>query len=301
MAAIHTTNNWPHHTTLRQIDMVMFHQLEERAGVGRELFNVRDSAQYQEDTVTVGGIGIMEQLLEGEGLSYVATNEGFRQTFTHLDYGNAMRVTRRMLREDQYGSMEELAIELALAAIATEETILANHFNRGFDSGYTGPDGKELFATDHLRENGATYKNELTTAADLSDTAIEQAYIDFSDFRTGGGRRAVIEPRHLLVPKELRFDAARYAQSSGRPDDDTNAINVLQNLFEVRVWHYLTDTDAWFLLADKNDHGLRLYEREAFWTDYEYDFDTKDYKVSGMFAQSSAWSDPRGVFGSPGV
>ena len=301
MADIHTTANWPHHTTLREIDMVMFHQLEERAGIGREIFNVRDSSQYQEDFVTVGGIGIMEQLLEGQALNYVATNEGFRQTFTHLDYGNAMRVTRRMLREDQYGSMEELAIELALAGIATEETLLANHFNRGFSNSYTGADGKELFATDHIRENGETYANELSSAADLSQTAIEQAYIDFSDFRTGGGRRLQIEPEWLLVPKEQRFEAARYAESGQEPENDSNATNVLENLFRVRVWNYLTDTDAWFLGAAKQYHKLLMYEREEFWTDYEYDFDTKDYKVSGMFAQSSGWGDPRGVFGSPGI
>lgn len=301
MADIHTTANWPHHTTLREIDMVMFHQLEERAGIGREIFNVRDSSQYQEDFVTVGGIGIMEQLLEGQALNYVATNEGFRQTFTHLDYGNAMRVTRRMLREDQYGSMEELAIELALAAIATEETLLANHFNRGFSSTYTGPDGKELFATDHIRENGDTYANELSSAADLSQTSLEQAYIDFSDFRTGGGRRLQIEPEALVVPKEQRFEAARYAESDKEPENDSNATNVLENLFRVRVWNYLTDADAFFLTAAKQYHKLLMYEREEFWTDYEYDFDTKDYKVSGMFAQSSGWGDPRGVFGSPGI
>ena len=72
-------------------------------------------------------------------------------------------------------------------------------------------------------------------------------------------------------------------------------------MFDVQVWNYLTDTDAWFMLAEKSDHFLLLYDREPFWTDYEYDFDTKDYKISGMYAQSSGWADPRGVFGSPGV
>jgi len=67
------------------------------------------------------------------------------------------------------------------------------------------------------------------------------------------------------------------------------------------VWNYLTDTDAWFLSAAKGEHELNLYTREEFWTDYETDFDTKDVKVSGMFAESSGWSDPRGFFGSPGA
>ena len=111
----------------------------------------------------------------------------------------------------------------------------------------------------------------------------------------------VIEPKHLLVPKELRFEAYRYTNSSQQPEDDSNAANPLNGLLDVTVWNYLTDTDAWFLLAEKSDHYMLLYDRENFWTDYEYDFDTKDYKISGMYAQSSGWGDPRGVFGSPGV
>lgn len=302
MASIHTTGSWPFHTTLRDIDMVIFHEWMERSVVGREIFNVRESSQYQEDTLTVGGVGIMSQKLEGQPLNYVANNEGFRETFTHLDYGSGMRITRNMLRDDLYATMEQLAVELARSARATEETILANHFNNGFDStAATGPDGIELFATNHVREDGSTYANELSSSADLSQTSLEQALIDFSDFRDGGGKRVAIEPKCLLVPKELRFEAHRLIKSSLVSENDTNASNPLNNLLDVRVWNYLTDTDAWFILADKSDHYLLLYDREEFWTDYEYDFDTKDYKISGMFAQSSGWADPRGVFGSPGV
>ena len=301
MASIHRTSNWPRHTQLREIDMVIFHEWEERPPVGREIFNVRESSQYQEDTLTAGGIGLLEELQEGQALNYLSTEEGFRQTYTHLDYGNAFRVTRRMLREDKYGTMEELATELALAARATEDTLLANHFNRGFNGSYTGPEGKVLFATDHVREDGGAYSNRLTDHADLAQASLEQANIDFSDFRTGGGRRLVIEPACLVVPKELKFEAHRLIKSTLQSEDDTNAVNAVKDLHDVLVWNYLTDTDAWFLCAAKANHKLLLYDREEFWTDYEYDFDTKDYKCSGMFAQSSGWSDARGVFGTAGV
>ena len=301
MANIHRTSNWEHHTQLRQVDMVVFNDWEERAGVGREIFNVRESSQYQEDTLTAGGIGTLSQLAEGEALTYLSTNEGFRNTYTHLDYGNAFRITRRMLREDLYGTMEELASELALAARATEEVILAGHFNNGFDSGFTGPDGVELFSRAHVREDGGVGANEPSTDADLTQAGIEQGFIDFSDFRTGGGRRLVIEPACLVVPKELRFDAHQQMQSQYEPANANNAVNPVAGLVDVKVWHYLTDTDAWFLTAEKRNHKMVLYDREQFWTDYEYDFDTKDYKVSGMFAQSSGWADWRGVYGSTGA
>lgn len=301
MASVHTIGAFPFSATLRDIDRVIFHEWMERSVIGRSLFNVRSSGQYQEDTLTIGGVGIMSQKLEGQPIDYVTNNEGFRNTYTHLDYGSGMRVTRNMLRDDLYASMEKLAVELARSARATEETILANHFNNGFDSSYTGADGVELFSTAHVREDGSTYANELSSAADLSQTSLEQALIDFSDFRDGGGKRVAIEPKCLLVPKELRFEADRLLRSTLQSEDNTNAINAVNGLLDVQVWNYLTDTDGWFILADKADHELLLYDREEFWTDYEYDFDTKDYKITGLFAQSSGWSDPRGIFGSPGV
>jgi len=301
MASIHTIGAFPFSATLRDIDRVIFHEWMERSVIGRSIFNVRSSSQYQEDTLTIGGVGIMSQKLEGQPIDYVTNNEGFRNTYTHLDYGSGMRVTRNMLRDDLYASMEKLAVELARSARATEETILANHFNNGFDSDYTGADGVELFSTAHVREDGSTYANELSSAADLSQTSLEQALIDFSDFRDGGGKRVAIEPRCLLVPKELRFEADRLLRSTLQSEDNTNAINAVNGLLDSQVWNYLTDTDGWFILADKADHELLLYDREEFWTDYEYDFDTKDYKITGLFAQSSGWSDPRGIFGSPGV
>lgn len=301
MASIHTIGAFPFSATLRDIDRVIFHEWMERSVIGRSIFNVRSSSQYQEDTLTIGGVGIMSQKLEGQPIDYVTNNEGFRNTYTHLDYGSGMRVTRNMLRDDLYASMEKLAVELARSARATEETILANHFNNGFNSSYTGADGVELFSTAHVREDGSTYANELSSAADLSQTSLEQALIDFSDFRDGGGKRVAIEPRCLLVPKELRFEADRLLRSTLQSEDNTNAINAVNGLLDSQVWNYLTDTDGWFILADKADHELLLYDREEFWTDYEYDFDTKDYKITGLFAQSSGWSDPRGIFGSPGV
>jgi phage major head subunit gpT-like protein len=301
MASIMETSAWANHTTLRGIDIVIFDEWEQRPRKGREIFNVRTSTQYREDTQTAGGAGIMPEVAEGQGLAYVSLNEGFRQTFTHVDYGNGMRITRRMFREDLYGTMEQQAAELGRMAVATEETLLANHLNNGFDSGFTGADGVELFSSAHVREDGSTYANELSSSADLSQTSLEQAHIDFSDFRDGGGKRLMIEPELLVIPKELRFEAHRYLKSMYSPENDTNASNPLYDSTSAAVWHYLTDTDAWFLVAKKSDHFLLLYERETPWTDYEEEFETKDHKVSLMFSQSSGWSDPRGVFGVAGV
>jgi len=296
MAGIEMTANWEQHTLLRGINDVMFHKWDERSAVGRMLFNVEDSSQYREHSLTVGGVNLMQQITEGEQVTYLTNNEGFLQTYTHLDYANGFRVTRRMYRDEMYGTIEKLAKELSYASDATEETILANHFNRAETAGYTGADGVTLSSASHVREDGTTYSNQLSSAADLSQTSLEQAMIDFSDFRSGGGRRLSIQPKILLVPKEEGFNADRLISSRQMPEDSTNAINPLNGKVQLVVWHYLTDADRCFLLSDKEDHSLTLFTREEPWSDYEYDFDTSDYKIKMSFAQSSGWGDPKGVF-----
>lgn len=301
MAALHETTMWPNHMTLRGIDAVFFDEWTQRKKVGRSIFNVKSSDQYREHTLTVGGVGLMQQMDEGEQLTYISNNEGFLQTFTHVDYGNGMRATRRVKRDDLYGSMSKQARELGRSAAATEETTLANHFNRGFSASYTGADGVELFSLLHVREDGTTWANEPTSDADLSQTSLEQGLIDFSNQRDGGGKRIAIEAKKLIVPKELMFEAKRYMKSSKGPENDLNAINPIEGELDIVVWQYLTDTDAWFICSDKKEHGLCMYTREEPWTDFIDDFDTKDTKVSVMYSQSSGWSYPQGVYGSKGA
>lgn len=303
MPSIARTANFPNDTTLRGIHLICYQGWSERDPVGRSLFNVYDSNQYREHILTFGGIGILDTKTEGEAVNYTSPVEGFLSTFTHTVYAKGLRFTYEQWTDDLYGVMEDSPSELGMAAYATEETVLANHFNNGFtSSAAVGADGKELFATDHVREDGGSYRNELSTAADLTATSLEQALIDFRNFRSGGGRRLQIQPKTLLVPPDLQFDAARILKSTNRPEDDTNAINPINGLgLELKVWDYLTDTDAWFLMADKSNHKMVMYEREPFTTSDVFDFDTGDIKFKGSFRFSSGWGDPRGVYGSPGA
>jgi len=104
------------------------------------------------------------------------------------------------------------------------------------------------------------------------------------------------------VSPDNQFNAARILDSNQTPEDNTNAVQPVNGLgLTMQVWDYLTDTDAWFLLASNDNHKLNLYERESFTTSDVYDFDTGDIKFKGLFRQSSGWADPRGVFGSPGA
>jgi len=289
-------------TTTRGIHMVCYQSWAERPAVGRDIFSVYDSNQYREHILTFGGTGVFAQTAEGTAVTYNSPVEGYLSTFTHLKYSDGLRFTEEMWGDDLNGVMEDSPAELGEGAWATEETVLANHFNNGFDSSAaTFADGVAFFDTAHVRENGETYRNEPTTAADLSTSSVEAALIDFRNFRSGGGRRLSISPECLLVPPDLEYRARRIMGSSQTPENDSNAIQPIKGVLEVKVWDYLTDTNAWFILANKNQHKMVMYERQPFTTSDVVDFDTGDLKFKAVFRQSSGMGDPRGVYGSPGA
>ena len=296
------TTNHVNTTQTRGIHMVVYQAWTERPAVGREIFNVYDSDQYREHVMTYGGTGLFAQTAEGTAVTYNAPVEGYLTTFTHLKYTDGLRFTEEMWGDDLYGVSEDSPRELGEGAHATEETVLANHFNNGFDSSAaTFADGVAFFDTAHVRENGETYRNEPSTAADLSTSSVEAALIDCRNFRTGGGRRLSIDMKTLLVPPDLFYRASRIMGSSQTPENDTNAIQPIKGVLDVKQWDYLTDTNAWFILPDKKDHHMNVYVRQDFTTSDVVDFDTGDLKFKGVFRQSSGMGDPRGVYGSPGA
>jgi len=304
-----TTANFPNLTTLRGIEMVIQHDWDRREAVGRKIFNVRNSTQYQEDTQTVGSTPAFYVKPEGEPVSYTTIPEGFRETFTHINYALGLRLTEEMMDDELYGVMEDMGKDLAFSAHATEEQLLASHIVNGWaSSGYTGYDGQTLFSSAHVREDGSTYANEPSSLADLSKTTLEAGLIAFRNFRDGAGKRLAIRPEYLIVPPDQQFTAARLVQSTQNPTvdysgsgDSESAINPIADTgIKVVVWDYITDSDCWVLAAKKDKHKLMLYERKPFGTDSIYDFDTGDYKIKGSFRQSSGWADARGIYGSDG-
>ena len=273
-----------------------------------DIFEKMNSGRAFEEEAGVTGFGLAAVKTEGAGIAYDEQSQGFVSRYTHITYGLGFIITREMY-EDGIAVTVALrrANALAFSIRQTKEIIGANILNRAFNSSYTmgtNSDGKELCATDHPNMNGGTWRNELSTAADLSEAALEQACIDIAGFTTDRGLKIAIMPQALIIPSTLEFDAFRILESIGRTGTSNNDINAIKasNKFPggVKVNHYLTDTDAWFIKTNCPD-GLKYMERrpDAFGT--ENDFDTENAKFKATFRGSFGWSDPRGIFGSPGA
>ena len=267
-------------------------------------FDITKSSLAFEEEVGATGFGLAQVKPEGSSITYDDMSQGFVTRYTHITYSLGFIVTREM-KEDGIAVTKSIARagSLAFSNRQTKETICANIFNRAFNSSYVGGDGKEMCATDHPNKSGGTWRNELSTAADLSEAALEQAYIDIEDFKNDRGLLISVHPTHLLIPSELRFEADRILESPLRVAVANNDINALKNTGAIggyMVNNYLTDADAWFLKTDCPD-GLRYFERRGDELDLDSDFDTENAKFKSTMRFSVGHTDPRGVFGSPGA
>jgi len=273
-----------------------------------DIFEKATSIRAFEEEVGVTGFGLAQIKAEGDGIAYDDQGQGYVNRYTHITYGLGFIITKEM-HDDGISVTVALrrASALAFSMRQTKETVGANVLNRAFNSLYTmgaNSDGKELCATDHPNKSGGTWRNELETAADLSEASLEQACIDIGALKTDRGLTIAIRPIKLIIPTALEFDAYRILKSIGRVDTANNDINALRASGKipqgVKVNHYLTDADAWFLKTDCPD-GTKYLERRADAFGSESDFDTENARFKATFRGSFGWSDGRGIFGSAGA
>jgi len=269
-----------------------------------KLFEQFKSTRQFEEDVGVSSFGLAVVKPEGAPIYYDSERQAFITRYQHVTYALGFIITREIMEDDQYDVVgQRKAQGLAFSMRQSKEIIAANVYNRAFNSSYTGGDGKELLATDHPLFAGGTWANELSTAADLSEASLEQAHIDIAGFTNDRGLLISVRPKALIIPRQLMFEAKRITAPTGRPGTDTNDVNAMKAMGlvpEVVVNHYLTDTDAWFLRTDA-PHGMKYFERRGDSFDMDNDFDTENAKYKATARYSFGWTDPRGLFGSPGA
>jgi phage major head subunit gpT-like protein len=270
------------------------------------IFNMLGSEKAVERDVLASGLGMMIAGTEGEAVSYDDMKQGYAKDYLHTHYRLGCIITSDLI-EDGNGLQvaEQRAKELGRSYAVTRNFVSSNVLNRAFNSTYTGGDGKELCATDHESRAG-TFSNELATAADLSEAALEQVDLEMSDIRNDRGLRIDIAPTSLIVPRALRFEAHRILNSTLQPFTADNTANALKdmNVYSggIVVWDYLTDADAFFVLTSENPgNGLKMFTRKNLTLTNDTHFDTDNVKFKGHARFSVGWTDPRGIYGSPGA
>lgn len=270
-----------------------------------KLFDKFTSRRNFELDVGTSGFGLLVAKPEGSPVTYDTERQGFTTTYRHVVYALGFIITQEMIDDDLYDVVApRRAQELAFSARQTKEVNGANVYNRAFNAAYVGGDGVSLLNAAHPNVAGGTWSNVLSTASDLSEAALEQACIDISLLQNDRGLLISLVGEQLIIPPQLEFEAARILKTQYRVGTNNNDINALKELGKFRkghvVNHYLTDADAWFIRTNA-PHGMKYFERKADSFTMDNDFDTENMKFKVMGRYSFGWTDPRGLFGSPGA
>jgi phage major head subunit gpT-like protein len=293
---------------LPALDELIFNKYDRWPPQFTQIFRMMTSKRSIEQTSEIAGLGTFAVVGEGENVRYDEAVPGFNKTYVHAQYGLGFKLTRIMVDDDKWGIINKLASDLGRSAKETREIFAAGIFNNGFDTNYPGPDGKPLFATDHpiVKTNGVQ-PNTLAVAADLDIASLELALTDFRKMKDPSGKKIRLRPSRLVVPPDLEFVSSEIMNAKERSDTANHTPNAFKNRIgmpsfdQVVVWDYLTDPDAWFITAEPSETELRFYDREAFNTVHDVDFDSRSIKTAGWMRFTAGWSSFYGVYGSPGA
>ena len=269
-----------------------------------EIFDEESSDRAFEEEVMLAGFSTAPSKSEGGAISFDDAQETFTSRYTHETIALAFSITEEAIEDNLYDRLSSRYTKaLARSMANTKQVKAANVLNRAFNSSFAGGDGKELCATDHPTIFG-TVKNELSTAADLSETSLEQALIDINAFTDERGLKVAARGVKMIIPSELQFTAERIMNSANRVGTADNDINAVKSMGMIpqgySVNNYLTDSDAFFIITDV-PNGLKYFERSPIKTSMEGDFDTGNVRYKARERYSFGFSDFRGIFGSPGA
>src|SRR3990167_2452196 len=185
----------------------------------RKFLYVDTSEKAYEEDGLMSGFGAAVVKPEGGAITYDSGQEAWVSRYVHETVALAFAITEEAEEDGLYGKLgAKYARELARSMQYTKEVKSADILNRAFNASYLGGDGLELCSTLHTLVGGGTFRNELATAADFSETSFEDALIDIAGFTDERGKPIMATANRIIVPRQLEFDVCRIIDNPNRPD-----------------------------------------------------------------------------------
>jgi len=268
-----------------------------------EIYTNENSDRAFEEEVMLSGFANAQVKGEGAGVSFDEAQETFTARYTHETVALAFAITEEAIEDNLYDRLAARYTKALARSMSNAKQVKAvEPLVNGFGTFKSG-DGVALFSASHPTVAG-TFKNTLTTAADLNETSLEQSMIDIAAMTDERGLRVAARGTKMIIPSELQFTAERLMKSQGRTGTADNDINAIVSMGMIpqgyRVNNYLTDTDAFYILTDV-PNGMKMFTRAPLNTAMEGDFDTGNVRYKARERYSFGVSDPRGIFASPGA
>jgi hypothetical protein len=271
----------------------------------KEIYETETSERSFEEETKLSGFSAAAVKNEGAPIQYDNAQEAFTARYTHVTIAQGFSLTEEAIEDNLYDSLSARYTKaLARSMAYTKQVRAASVLNNGFSNNFPGGDGVALFSTQHPLVSGGTNSNRPATGADLNETSLEAAVIQIAQWTDERSLLIAAKPKKLIVPPQLQFVATRLLETQLRTGTTDNDINAIVNNGSIpegyTVNNYLTDTNAWFLTTDV-PNGMKHFVRTPLSNSMDGDFDTGNVRYKSRERYSFGFSDPLGMFASPGA
>jgi hypothetical protein len=271
----------------------------------KEIYETETSERSFEEETKLSGFSAAPVKNEGQALRYDNAQEAWTARYNHETIALGFSLTEEAIEDNLYDSLSARYTKgLARAMAYTKQVKAAAVLNNGFSSAFPGGDGVALFSTSHPLINGSVNGNTPSTAADLNETSLENAVIQIAAWTDERGLLIAAKPKKLIVPPALQFVATRLLETELRVGTTDNDINAIKNNGSIpegyTINNFLTDTNGWYLTTDV-PNGMKHFVRTPLSNSMDGDFDTGNVRYKSRERYSFGFSDPLGMYGSPGA
>lgn len=276
--------------------------------------NIRVQRNPNDIIATFWGGGFYKRHGEWQKADVFEPGMGWKIVVKTFLYKNAFQVADENLVFGDGGYIAMQMRTLGAYGIQTVDNIWVNILNNGFDPAYPVYDGQPLFSINHpYKGTGGVFANRPATGSDLTQDSLLEGMNYFLNMRTDDGMAFSMTPKFLIVHTSQYYQAIRMLSIPTQLGQANPAIpNVLFGTpyggLTVLTSAKLTDTNAWFLLADRSEvsgmgHGLDLWftpngQPSTKTVRLE---DPDAYKYIGKLRAGTVVTKVRGAWGNPGA
>jgi hypothetical protein len=280
------------------LDTVIGLHFKEQPTMFSQFLNMKTTDSGWIDFATVSEYGLFSQKPELVNAEFDDVIQGPTARATVLTFAKRTLVSEEAIDDKRVqGIIENQLPGILKSGRATQEILGHDLLNSAFSDVIT-PDGQPLISASHVNLSGTAGDNLET--GDLTQGSLELAVTKIKNQYNDRNLPIMQVPMTLIVHPSNEWAAKVILGTPNVVGSEFNDINPMasQNL-KLIVSPYLTDPDAWFVLADT--HGLNWYTRKAMsnWTTKNED--NFSMQIGAKFRVAQAATDWRGIVGSAGV
>ena len=301
-------------TMLPVLEELFRTQFEQHPSRRSELFKMVSTERDIWQSTELHDLDLFKEIAEGAEYSFVRGQQGADKTLKPVKFGLGFSISEEAVDDGKFDMIADHVRRLAESGKESQEIQSMNIFNNGFTTETTA-DGVSLFNTSHPLPSGGSYRNKLTVDADLSATSLETMLTDYEvEYVGDSGIIKRIMPRVILVHPENKRLAMELIGSELKPETATAGTDGITNINNMNSFKgeglrvvsspHLTDRDAWFMLAQPSDTGLRIISRTGMETKAaspDVGFNTDSILYKSRYREKIGAIHGYGAFGTTGA